>query len=186
MEQGGELFDLLLEAGQPLGAVPVGLGVYLSTARLEKGYRAYGSELTPDYGLVEAGLHRRMVKKQEFTGKRAHLAERARTPAAVLCTLTVDYSAVAPDDRRYPLGGEVILGEGGEPIADARGRRSYVTSAGAGPSVGEYLLLAYVPPELAIAGQRLQVECMGERYPVAVAVAGNGAVFDPANERLRS
>ena len=186
MEQGGELFDLLLEAGEPFGVVPVGLGVYLSTARLEKGYRSYGAELSPDYGLVEAGLHRRMVKKQDFIGKRAHLAERAGTPAAVLCTLTVDYAGVAPDDRRYPLGGEVILGEDGEPITDARGRRSYVTSAGAGPSVGAHLLLAYLPSGLAKAGQRLQVECMGERYPVAVAVAGNGAVFDPANERLRS
>ena len=186
MEQGGDAFDLLLEAGRPLGAVPVGLGVYLSTGRMEKGYRAYGAELRGDYGVVEAGLERRLVKRQDFVGKRAHLAERSGSPAALLCTLRVDHGAVAPEERRYPLGGEVVLSAEGEALVDRLGRRSYVTSAAAGPSVGEYLLLSYLPPELARVGQRLSVECMGERYPVEVAVAGNGAVFDPGNERLRS
>jgi len=59
-------------------------------------------------------------------------------------------------------------------------------SAAAGPSVGSHLLLAYLPTPLAVAGARLQVECMGERYPVTVEVAGNGAVFDPGNERMRA
>src|SRR6202035_622762 len=41
-EQGARLWDLLWQAGQPLGVVPVGIGVYGTTARLEKGYRLYG------------------------------------------------------------------------------------------------------------------------------------------------
>ena len=69
-------------------------------------------------------------------------------------------------------------------MADARGRRSYVTSAGAGPSVGKHLLMAYLPFELAVAGTPLAVQYMGERYPVTVAVAGSTPLFDPRDERL--
>ena len=60
-----------------------------------------------------------------------------------------------------------------------------MTSAGSGPSVGKHLLMAYLPPEQAVAGTALPVEYMGEQYPVTVAVAGATPLFDPANERVR-
>ena len=66
------------------------------------------------------------------------------------------------------------------------GRRSYVTSAGAGPSLGKHILLSYLPPELANVGEKLVVEYMGERYPVTVEVADSTPLFDPDNERIRS
>jgi glycine cleavage system aminomethyltransferase T len=84
------------------------------------------------------------------------------------------------------LGGEPILTAAGEPLTDARGRPSYVTSAGSGPSVGKHLLMAYLPPEQAVPGTPLTVEYLGEPYPVTVAVAGSAPLFDPANERIRS
>ncbi len=71
-------------------------------------------------------------------------------------------------------------------LVDAKGRRSYVTSAGAGPSLGKHILMAYLPPEHAVAGAELAVEYLGERYPVTVAVAGATPVFDPENMRIRS
>jgi glycine cleavage system aminomethyltransferase T len=74
----------------------------------------------------------------------------------------------------------------GSPIVDAKGRRSFVTSAGAGPSVGKHLLMAYLPPEHAQEGEQLAVEYMNERYPVTVAVAGSTPIFDPENARIRS
>ena len=61
-----------------------------------------------------------------------------------------------------------------------------MTSAGAGPSLGKHLLMAYLPPEQAVAGTELQVDYLGERYPVSVAVAGATPVFDPENARIRS
>jgi glycine cleavage system aminomethyltransferase T len=61
-----------------------------------------------------------------------------------------------------------------------------VTSAGAGPSVGKHLLMAYLPPSQAREGTRLAVECFGEQYPVTVAVAGSTPLFDPENTRVRS
>src|SRR5205807_2665838 len=62
IEQGTRLWDALWQAGQPHGLVPAGIGVYGTTGRLEKGYRAFGAELTPDYTLVEAGMTRPKVK----------------------------------------------------------------------------------------------------------------------------
>ena len=186
IEQGARVWDTLWAAGRPAGLVPVGIGVYGTTGRLEKGYRAYGAELEGDYTLVEAGMTRPRVKAQDFVGKQAYLAQREAPPAAVLCTLTVDDHASASGELRYMLGGEPILTPEGEPLIDARGRHSYVTSAGSGPSVGRHLLLAYLPPARAVAGTRLAVEYLGERYPVTVAVAGSTPLFDPANERVRA
>jgi glycine cleavage system aminomethyltransferase T/glycine/D-amino acid oxidase-like deaminating enzyme len=185
MEQGEPLWDILWDAGRDLGVLPVGLGVYLTTGRLEKSYRAYGNELELEFDLVEAGLARRSVKDQDFIGKQAYLRQRGEEPAAILCTLTVDQHTSSSGVKRYMLGHEPILGPGGEPIVDARGRRSHVTSAGAGPSVGRYLLLAYLPPERAQVGEKLQVEYFAERYPVSVAVAGSTPLFDPDNERVK-
>jgi len=185
IEQGAKLWDALFEAGQPDGLVPAGIGVYGTTGRLEKGYRAYGAELDASFNLVEAGMTRPKVKEQDFIGKTAYLRQRETRPAAVLCTLTVDDHISESGDLRYMLGGEPVLSDRGEPLIDARGRRSYVTSAGSGPSVGRHLLLTYLPPEQAVAGTLLAVEYMGEQYPVTVAVAGSTPLFDPANERVR-
>jgi glycine cleavage system aminomethyltransferase T len=126
------------------------------------------------------------VKEQPFLGKEAYLAQRERPPAAVLCTLTVDDHTSAGGQRRYMLGGEPIMSADGERLVDETGRPSYVTSAGAGPSVGKHLLMAYLPPEQAREGTRLAVECFGEQYPVTVAVAGATPLFDPENSRVRS
>ena len=64
--------------------------MYGTTGRLEKGYRAFGAELTADYTLVEAGMTRPKVKPQSFIGKDAYLRQRSEPPCAVMCTLTVD------------------------------------------------------------------------------------------------
>jgi glycine cleavage system aminomethyltransferase T/glycine/D-amino acid oxidase-like deaminating enzyme len=182
-EQAGHLWDVLLDAGGPHGLVPVGIGVYGTTARLEKGYRAFGAELTPEYDPVEAGMARPRVKAEAFIGKEAYLAARTATPAALLCTLTVDSHASADGTPRYMLGGEPVLTLDGARLVDAYGRPSCVTSAGAGPSVGQHLLMAYLPAELAAVGTPLLVEYLGEQYPVTV--ASHGAVFDPSGSRMR-
>jgi len=186
MEEGRRVWDTIWDAGQPHGLVPVGIGVYGTTGRLEKGYRAYGAELESCYNLVEAGMTRPSVKQQPFTGREAYLEQRSAPPCAVLCTLTVDDHRSASGQLRYMLGGEPILSTDGEPLVDARGRHSYVTSAGSGPSVGRHLLMAYLPAGHAEAGRALAVEYLGERYPVTVAVAGSTPLFDPENERVRS
>jgi glycine cleavage system aminomethyltransferase T len=186
MEQGARLWDTLWEAGRPSELIAAGIGVYGTTGRLEKGYRAYGAELTADFNLVEAGMARPKVKAQDFVGKAAYLAQREAPPAASLCTLTIDDPTSSSGEARYPLGGEPVLGPSGDVLTDARGRTSYVTSAGSGPSVGKHVLLSYLPAEHAIEGTKLAVEYLGEQYPVTVAVVGSRPLFDPENARVRS
>jgi glycine cleavage system aminomethyltransferase T/glycine/D-amino acid oxidase-like deaminating enzyme len=186
IEQGAKLWDTIAEAGLPHGAVPVGAGVYGSTGRLEKCYRAYGAELEGEYDVVEAGMAWGKVKDQDFVGKEAHVRQRSETPAASMCTLTVDDHTSSSGVKRYMMGGEPILTADGEPITDAKGRRSYVTSAGSGPSIGKYILMGYLPPEQATVGNQLTVQYMGERYPVTVATIDSTPVFDPDNARVRS
>jgi glycine cleavage system aminomethyltransferase T len=185
MEQGTRLWDILWEAGQGFGLVPVGIGVYATTARLEKGYRLFGHELELEYNPVEAGLARPKVKSQDFIGKEAYLRARDEEPAALLCTLTVDDHTASTGEPRYMLGNEPILTPDGEPIVDRKGRRSYVTSAGAGPTVGRHILLSYLPPEYAQVGTKLAVEYFGEQYPVTVEVVGGKPLFDPGDERMK-
>ncbi|HUA44264.1 MAG TPA: FAD-dependent oxidoreductase [Solirubrobacteraceae bacterium] len=185
-EQGARLWDIVAEAGAPHGIIPAGIGVYGTTGRLEKCYRAYGAELEGDFNVVEAGMAWGKVKDEHFIGKEAHVRHREEEPAAILCTLTVDDHTSASGVRRYMLGKEPILTRDGQPLTDRKGRRSYVTSAGAGPSIGKHILMSYLPPERAVVGEQLAVEYMGERYPVTVATNDSTPVFDPENSRVRS
>jgi glycine cleavage system aminomethyltransferase T len=186
IEQGARLWDIVSEAGQPHGIVPAGIGVYGTTGRLEKCYRAFGFELDADYDVVEAGMAWGKVKDEDFVGKQAHGAQREAEPAAILCTLTVDDHASRSGVKRYMLGREPVLTRNGKPLTDRKGRRSYVTSAGAGPSIGKHILMSYLPPEQANVGEQLAVEYLGEQYPVTVDVAGSAPIFDPENTRIRS
>ena len=157
---------------------PRGIGVYGTTGRLEKCYRAYGAELESEYTVVEAGMERPKVKEQDFVGKEAHLRHREEEPAAVLCTLTVDDHASASGVEALPAG----------PRADhdARRRRRSWTQ---GPplvrderrrrAVGRQAHPAGLPAARARGRglAELAVEYMGERYPVTVAVVGADAAL---------
>ncbi len=184
-EQGARLWQTLYYEGLQDGLVPVGIGVYGTTGRLEKGYRAHGAELDLERTVVEAGLTRKSVKEQDFVGKAALLEQLDADPVTILCTLTVDDHTSADGTKRYMLGREPVLTADGEPIADKRGHRSYVTSAGSAPSLGKHLLMAYLPPDYAVEGTALKVEYMAEQYPVTVARVGARPLFDPDNDRIR-
>ena len=187
IEQGAKLWDLVWEAGAPHGVVPAGIGVYGTTGRLEKSYRAFGFELDGEYNVAEAGMAWGKVKEQDFIGREAHVRHREEEPATVMCTLTVDDHTSSKDGRRrYMLGGEPIVTREGAPLIDSKGRRSFVTSAGAGPSVGKHLLMSYLPPNYAEPGAELAVMYMNELFPVTVAVAGSTPLFDPDNERVKA
>jgi glycine cleavage system aminomethyltransferase T/glycine/D-amino acid oxidase-like deaminating enzyme len=186
IEQGARLWDAVWAAGEPHGIIPAGIGVYGTTGRIEKGYRAFGFELDAEYDVVEADMAWGKVKEQDFVGKEAHVRHRESDPAAIMCTLTVDDHTSAAGVARYMLGREPIVTRDGAPLVDAKGRRSFVTTAGSAPSVGKYILMGYLPPEHAVEGGELAVEYMNERYPVTVAVVGSRSIFDPENTRIRS
>ena len=184
MADGAALWDALWEAGKNHGMIPVGIGVYGTTGRLEKCYRAYGPELETEYTVVEAGMQSPKLKEADFIGKEAHVKHRAEKPVAMLCTLFVDDHTSSNGEKRYMMGNEPILTLDKQPITDAHGRRSYVTSAGSAPSLGKHILMSYLPTELAVAGNKFIVEYLGEHYPCSVAEVGSTPVFDPSNERI--
>ncbi|MEX1046146.1 MAG: FAD-dependent oxidoreductase [Actinomycetota bacterium] len=186
MEQGARLWDVLWEAGHPHGVVAAGIGVYGTTARLEKSYRAHGNELELEYDLVEAGMAGSKVKDDDFIGREEYMKQRAGEPAAVLCSLTVDDNTSSTGVKRYMMGNEPVLTPDGEPLEDSKGRRSYVTSAGSGPSLGKHILMSYLPPGQAKIGTKLAVEYFGEQYPATVAANDATPLFDPENSRIKS
>ena len=185
-EQGRRLWTALAEAGRPHGMIPAGIGVYGTTGRLEKAHRLMGAELSSEYSPVEADLALPKVKSADFIGKAPYMAAREEGPVATLCTLTVDDHRDRDGVERFMVGHEPILTTTGEPLVDARGRRSYVTSAGPAPSLGRYLLLAYLPAVHAVEGEQLQVEYLGSRFPVSVLATGRAAPFAPEMTRVRA
>ncbi len=185
IEQGARLWRMLHEAGEPYGAIPVGIGVYGTTGRIEKGYRAFGFELDSERTIVEAGMQRPKVKTVDFVGREAYLKQREEDPKTVLCTLTVDDHTSKSGIKRYMLGGEPILAADGGVLTDEHGHRPYVTTAGSAPSLGKHLLMAYLPPDQATVGNQLKVSYMEELYPVTVAAADATPLFDPTNDRIK-
>jgi glycine cleavage system aminomethyltransferase T/glycine/D-amino acid oxidase-like deaminating enzyme len=185
MEQGARLWDLLHEAGRPDGAVPVGIGVYGTTGRIEKGYRAYGFELDGERTIIEAGMQRPKVKAADFIGREAYVAQRESAPQTVLCTMTVDDHTSAAGGKRYMLGGEPIRTRDGGVLTDGHGHHPYVTTAGSAPSLGKHVLMAYLPPDQAVLGNELAVSYMEELYPVTVGSIDATPLFDPSNDRIK-
>jgi glycine cleavage system aminomethyltransferase T len=185
MDDAAGLWDALLATGDTHGTRPVGIGVYGTTGRIEKGYRAYGFELDAERSIVEAAMQRPKVKAAEFVGKEKYLAQREAAPQTVLCTLTVEDHTSKSGTKRYMLGGEPILTRDGGTLTDGHGHHPYVTTAGSAPSLGKHVLMAYLPPEQAEIGTELAVSYMEELYPVVVRSVDATPLFDPANERMR-
>ena len=125
------VYEQLLEAGQEHGLVQAGYYT-INSLRLEKGYRAFGSDLTPDYNPAEAGLLFTCKLKSETTFIGRESVEKAKTggPRRKLVSLVLD----DPDPMMW--GGELVLRNG-----EAVGQ---VTSAAWGETVGACVALAYV------------------------------------------
>src|SRR6266581_2774466 len=170
------VFDLLTRAGREFGLVNAGYYA-IESMRLEKGYRAYGRELTPDYGPVEAGLGFACKLRTDisFLGREAVEKARAEGPRRRLG------SFVAGDPDTMMWGGELVLRDG---VAVGQ-----VTSAAWGAALGATAGLAYVrdpsgdavTPEFVRSGS-YQVNVGGEIRPVVVSLR---PPFDPAGERVR-
>ena len=173
--------------GATHGVVPCGIGVYGTTGRLEKCYRAFGAELESEYTVVEADMAWGKVKEQDFVGKEAHVRHREEAPAAMLCTLTVDDHTSSTGAKRYPMGREPILTRDGAPLDGCEGPPLLRDERRRG-AVGRQARADGVPAARARcrAVRELAVEYMGERYPVTVDVVGSTPIFDPENTRIRS
>ena len=169
-EYAAGLWDLLWEAGREHGLVAGGYRA-IEALRLEKGYRAWASDITPDETPFEAGLGFavRLDKGVDFMGREALLAAKAAGPRKRLRCLVLDEpGSVALGNEPVRVGGDVV------------GR---VTSGGYGFAVERSIAYAYLPPDRAAIGTRAEVEVFGRWIGCEVAAE---PLYDPAGERLRS
>ena len=185
-EEGLALYDSLLE----VGVIPVGIETYANSRRLEKSFRLQGADLETEYNACEAAIQRPLVKEADFHGKAAHLNQREEEPCSILCTMTADDLNVS-GETRYPVGiSPIIDPDTGEVPVDNKGRRSYTTGMSYCPSIKEFVVMGYLPKDIAKEGKKLSIEYFNEDgdglYPMTVKIVGKGSLYDPKNEKVRT
>ena len=169
MEYGLQLWDTLWEAGKPYGLVAAGYRA-IDSLRLEKGYRYWSADITPENNPFEAGLGFAVrLNKGDFIGREALMNVKERGITRRLCCMTLE------DFKSVALGGEPI--RSGDRIV---GR---VTSGGMGYSVGKSIAYGYLPVEHCVVGTGLSIEIFGQWVP---AVVEQEPLWDPKGERIRA
>jgi heterotetrameric sarcosine oxidase gamma subunit len=171
------VYQDLMEAGAEFDVAKGGYYA-IESMRLEKGYRAFGRELTPDYNPVEAGLLFACKLKSDiaFLGREALEKAKAEGPRRRLVSFVVE------DPEPMMWGGELVLRDG--KVA------GQVVSAAWGETLGAAVGLAYLWTADAstvtldwVRDGKYEVNVGGDLFPVAVSTK---PLYDPANERIRS
>ena len=167
MEFGLRLWDTIWDAGREHGLVAGGYKA-IDSLRLEKGYRVWGSDVTPEDTPYEAGVGFAVkLDKGEFIGREA-LLERTEPERRLACLVLEDARAVALGSEPVRVGGELV------------GR---VTSGGYGYTVERSIAYAYLPASSVEPGTGVEVEIFGEWVAGSVA---EEPLFDPKGERIRA
>ena len=169
------VYDLVMEAGRKHGIRNAGMYA-LTSLRIEKGYRAWGHDVTPDDTPLEAGLAfaTKLDSEISFNGRNALLRQREAGIERRLVHLMLDDPAV------FPLGDEPIVRDG-KIIGQ-------VTSAAFGYSLGRAVAMGYVrldgqdPHQLVDAGG-FEIELARERFATTVSLT---PYFDPKGARMRT
>ncbi|MGW6061216.1 GcvT family protein [Streptomyces sp. NPDC055189] len=163
-DTGLRLWDTLWEAGQEHGVIAAGRSAF-NSLRLEKGYRAWGHDMTAEHDPYEAGVGFAVrMDRGDFVGRAA--LERLGSPARRLTPLLLDDPAA------------VVLGK--EPVHVDGVPAGYVTSASYGYTLGRCVAYAWLPPQET--GGSVHIEYFGEKVPATVA---EEPLFDPKMTRIR-
>jgi 4-methylaminobutanoate oxidase (formaldehyde-forming) len=169
-EYGQQLWDTLWEAGKEFGMVAGGYKA-IETLRIEKGYRYWSGDITPDYTPYEAGLGFAVAlnKPADFMGKQALVKQKAEGIKQKLCCV------VLSDPHTVVFGNEPIRHEGKVV--------GWVTSGGYGYSIEKSIAYTYLPVELAKPGVKVTVECFGVEIPAEVQ---KEPLYDPKGEKIKA
>ena len=164
-EYGLTLWRTLWEAGRPFDMVAGGYRA-IDSLRLEKGYRVWGADVTPDETPYEGGVGFavKLDKPGGFVGRDALSA-----PRKLLCCITLS------DPHSVALGNE--------PVRAADSVLGRVTSGGYGYTIERSVAYAYLPAEHASPGTEVAVEIFGRWVDGQVA---DEPLFDPSGSRLRN
>ena len=160
------LYEAIWQAGQAFGIANYGLYA-VNTMRIEKGYKAWGNELTNELTMVESDMGRFInFKKPDFVGKAATLAAPDRPLRIVYCELDA-----ADIDAR-----------GAEPVLMGERCIGLTTSGGYGHRVNKSLLFACVDPAFAAPGCQFEVYVQGQRRTATVL---EHPAYDPDNLKMK-
>jgi dimethylglycine dehydrogenase len=171
IEYAHHLFDALFEAGAEYGIAMAGMRA-MESLRIEKSYRMWGTDLSPDYTPYEAGLDRFVrLNKGAFIGKEALEHQLKNGVPHRFITFEV-----------HDVGDADALGN--EPLFDPDGNLVGRATAGYyGATLGKSLGLGYVKPEFAAVGGELRILILGETKRITVLV---DSPYDPENKDLRA
>ena len=163
------VWDAIWEAGAPHSLRPVGYRA-VDSLRLEKGYRYWSADVTPDYTPYEAGQGFCVkADRKDFQGREALLRQREQGLSRKLSCL------ILSDNTAHPLGNEPVTTDGRVV--------SRVTSGGIGYTVQESIAYAYLPMELTATGTEVKIELDGRSIAARVEREPR---FDPTNSRIKA
>ncbi|EMA52703.1 GcvT family protein [Halococcus salifodinae] len=165
-EYGAQLWDTIWEAGQEYDVVPMGWEALDSTS-LEKGYRLWGTDVTPEYNPYEAGIGFAVDLDTEFVGKDAIVAAREDGIDEKLVPITLDDTGEIVDAGHPVLDGDDVIGYG------CRADYGYTIDAG--------IVYAYLPTSYAEPGTDVTISYEDERYAATVR---QEPLFDPDMDRM--
>ncbi|KAF7510855.1 hypothetical protein GJ744_005955 [Endocarpon pusillum] len=166
-DRGQALWDIFWKAGQPHGVIAAGRSAF-NALRLEKGYRAWGADMTTEHDPYEAGVGFAVkAGKEGYVGGVALEGRSEKTAKQRLRCLTVD------DGRSVVLGKEPVFYNGK--------CMGYVTSAAFGYTIRKPVAYAYLPSTV-VEGDSVEIEYFGRRIPATV---NPEPLYDPDMSRLR-
>jgi sarcosine dehydrogenase len=169
------VYEALMSAGADLGLVNGGYRA-IESLRLEKGYRAWGSDIGPDHTPREAGLGWAVKLKSgiDFKGRAAAVAQRQSGVAKLL-------AAFAVDDREVVLLGRETIYRNGQ-------RVGWLTSGGYGYTIDKPIGYGYVRnrgglDEAFVLAGNYELEVATERVPCHISMQ---PLYDPQMRRIKS
>lgn len=166
-EYGLRLWDVLWEAGQAHGIIAGGMGAF-DSLRLEKGYRALGTDIHVDYNPFEAGLDWAVrLDQDDFKGRAALLAIKETGISRKFCCLILEKGTL--------LGKEPVF-KNGKAIG-------YVTSSNFAYSLGKQIAYGYLPIEYSEKGTQVEIEYFGKRLSATVS---DDPQYDTKMEKLKA
>ena len=170
IDQMQPLYDALVAAGEPHAMVHFG-SYAMNVMRIEKGYKAWGSELTTEITPIEARIERFVDFDGDFVGKDATVARRDQDAPLSMVLVYCEISDGETDMR------------GNEPAYDGDGNVIGVATSGAfGHAVGKSLGFVYVTPDFEAPGSTFEIDMLGTRRTATVLAE---PAYDPDNATIR-
>ena len=162
------VYDAIWKAGKSFGLINAGYRC-IESLRLEKGYRYWSGDISPEYTPFEAGLDFCVkLDKDNFIGQEALLTQKEKGISRRLCCLTLQTEPLMPVGKEAILDGDKVIG--------------LVTSGGFGHTIQKPIAYGYLPMDYSKPGTRLQIEVAAKRVEATVE---KEPLYDPENLKVK-